>query len=60
MHSFVVELGGNQNVWQTYLTEIIPAYFSVVLVKLENIFRWWITDTDSPPPHINDCVRLSL
>ena len=31
MHSFVADLGGVQNVRQTYETEIIPAYFSVVL-----------------------------
>ena len=30
-HSFVADLGGNQNVQQTYYTEIIPPYISVVL-----------------------------
>ena len=49
-HSFVADLGGVQNVRQTYKTEIILAYFSVVLEQLGNNFRWWIQIQIALPP----------
>ena len=59
-HSIVADLGGVQNVRQTYKTEIILAYFSVVLEQLGNNFRWWIQIQIALPPYRRPRSALTL